>query len=84
MSIQVKCPSCGTTLKVKDALAGKRVKCPRCANPFRVPEAAAPEGVTPLGSHAAALYAQFVAAGGGANDFSGIFEWIRDRDAPVE
>lgn len=43
MSIQVKCPSCGTTLRVKDALAGKRVKCPRCANPFRVPQAATEE-----------------------------------------
>jgi 3-hydroxyisobutyrate dehydrogenase len=32
---------------------------------------------TPLGAQAAALYAQFEAAGGGAEDFSGIISFIR-------
>lgn len=30
MAIQVKCPSCGKTLRAKDELAGKRGKCPGC------------------------------------------------------
>ena len=33
--------------------------------------------MTPLGAHAAELYARFVEAGNGGQDFSGIIEWLR-------
>lgn len=39
MPIPFKC-ACGTSLKVKDALAGKKVKCPKCGKSLAVPEAA--------------------------------------------
>ncbi|MBC7856915.1 MAG: hypothetical protein IAF94_26085 [Pirellulaceae bacterium] len=50
MPISVTCPQCGTTLKVKDELAGKRGKCPRCQGAVQIPagertEAKAPAGV---------------------------------------
>lgn len=35
--IQVKCPGCGVTLKVKDALAGRTGKCPKCSKPIKIP-----------------------------------------------
>jgi len=44
---------------------------------LRLAEATAGEGASPLGSHAAALYAEFVAQGRGRTDFSGIIEGIR-------
>lgn len=37
MSVKVSC-SCGTTLKVRDELAGKRVKCPKCKAVVQVAE----------------------------------------------
>ncbi len=45
---------------------------------LRLAEDAAAEGSSPLGSHAAALYAEFVTQGGGGTDFSGIIERIRE------
>ena len=45
-------------------------------------EAAAASGAaTPLGVHAAALYAGYVAAGNAGKDFSGIVEWLRGGGA---
>jgi DNA-directed RNA polymerase subunit M/transcription elongation factor TFIIS len=38
MPIAFRC-ACGTPLKVKDALAGKKVKCPKCGTSLAVPEA---------------------------------------------
>ncbi len=37
MSLNVKCPSCRKTLKVKDTLAGKTIRCPACQAPCRIP-----------------------------------------------
>jgi len=37
--------------------------------------------VTPLGAEAAAVYQRFVAAGGGAVDFSGIIRFLRGARA---
>ena len=37
MSIKVTCPSCGTTLRTKESMAGKRAKCPRCGDPVSIP-----------------------------------------------
>lgn len=39
MPIAFRC-ACGTPLKVKDALAGKKVKCPKCGKSLAVPEPA--------------------------------------------
>lgn len=45
-------------------------------------EAASASGAnTPLGSHAAQLYARFVEDGNGGQDFSGIVEWLRGQAA---
>ncbi len=44
---------------------------------LRLAEDAAGQGALPLGSHAAALYAAFVAKGGGGSDFSGIVKALR-------
>ena len=47
-------------------------------------EAALASGAaTPLGAHAAELYARYVEAGNGAADFSGIVEWLRGQTAPT-
>jgi 3-hydroxyisobutyrate dehydrogenase len=46
---------------------------------LRLAEIAAGEGVLPLGRHAAALYADFVAKGEGGTDFSGIIGEVRHR-----
>lgn len=35
----VKCPNCDKSLKVNDAVIGKRVRCPGCKEPFVVPGA---------------------------------------------
>jgi 3-hydroxyisobutyrate dehydrogenase len=45
---------------------------------LRLAEDAAGQGAIPLGRHAAALYAEFVAEGGGGIDFSGIIENMRE------
>ena len=45
MSIKVTCSACGTTLKAKDSLAGKKVKCPHCSEAIRIPDASAEEEV---------------------------------------
>jgi uncharacterized protein (DUF983 family) len=37
--VQVRCPSCGKTLKVPDAYAGKKAKCPECQETLAIPEA---------------------------------------------
>ena len=34
MPCQVKCPSCGQTLTLSDALMGQTVKCGHCQKPF--------------------------------------------------
>ncbi len=44
---------------------------------LRLAEIAAADLAIPLGSHAAAMYAAFVANGGGGTDFSGIIQGIR-------
>lgn len=41
MSIQVGCPQCRQTTKVKDQFAGKRVQCPHCQAAMQVPPLAA-------------------------------------------
>jgi hypothetical protein len=41
MSIPVVCPSCQSSMKVKDEFAGKRAKCPQCGEPLTVPAIAA-------------------------------------------
>lgn len=38
MSIQVQCIQCGSTHKVNDRLAGRRVRCPKCSTAIHVPE----------------------------------------------
>lgn len=37
VAVKTDCPDCGRTLRVPDALRGKRVKCPACGRPFKVP-----------------------------------------------
>lgn len=37
MTIRLKCPGCGTKLKVKDELGGKKGKCPNCKQPVQIP-----------------------------------------------
>jgi predicted Zn finger-like uncharacterized protein len=39
MPVQLTCPGCKSTLRVREDLAGKNVKCPRCANLIPVPAA---------------------------------------------
>jgi DNA-binding beta-propeller fold protein YncE len=41
MSIDVKCPQCGSQLEAPDEAAGKKVKCPDCGTRIPVPGAAA-------------------------------------------
>jgi 3-hydroxyisobutyrate dehydrogenase len=41
--------------------------------------AATVNAATPIGGHAAALYAAFVATGGRGRDFSAMYPWIRDH-----
>ena len=41
--------------------------------------AAAVDAATPLGAHAAALYAAFVAGGGRGRDFSAMLPWLAER-----
>lgn len=36
--IKYKCEECGSSLSIKDELAGTDGKCPKCKTPFRVPE----------------------------------------------
>ncbi|NOX52859.1 MAG: hypothetical protein GXP27_00160 [Planctomycetes bacterium] len=38
MPIRYKCQKCGSTLKIKDELAGKQGKCPKCRTAFRIPK----------------------------------------------
>src|SRR5262245_40228549 len=37
MPISLKCSECGSSLKIRDDLAGRKVKCPKCTNILRVP-----------------------------------------------
>src|SRR4051794_3321062 len=39
--IKFACPGCHVTLKVSDALAGKKIKCPKCAAIAPIPAASA-------------------------------------------
>lgn len=39
MPIDVSCPSCSGSFKVKDEYAGKRAKCPKCGEPMTIPAA---------------------------------------------
>lgn len=41
MPIHIKCPSCKTTLKVADSVAGKNVRCPKCQTVLACPAATA-------------------------------------------
>ena len=47
MTIRYECEQCGSTLKIKDDLAGKPGKCPKCKTAFTVPAVA--EGLTDSG-----------------------------------
>ena len=38
MTIRYECEQCGSTLKIKDDLAGKPGKCPKCKSAFTIPE----------------------------------------------
>ncbi len=38
MSIRYKCETCGSSLTIKDELAGTKGKCPKCKTPFVVPQ----------------------------------------------
>ncbi len=40
--MQVKCPKCGQTLRVRDELLGKRIKCPKCQTVLRLKAPAPP------------------------------------------
>lgn len=46
LTISVTCSQCGTTLKVKDELAGKRGKCPKCQGAVQIPPLASRSAVT--------------------------------------
>lgn len=46
MSIRYKCDKCGSTLNIKDELAGTAGKCPKCKTAFTVPTLAAAESPT--------------------------------------
>jgi hypothetical protein len=46
MSIRYKCDKCGSTLNIKDELAGTAGKCPKCKSAFTVPTPAAAEAPT--------------------------------------
>lgn len=37
MSIETKCPHCGTSYTLDDALAGKKARCKKCKNVFAIP-----------------------------------------------
>jgi predicted Zn finger-like uncharacterized protein len=39
MQTTMQCPSCQTTLRLREDLAGKKIKCPRCAQVVQVPAA---------------------------------------------
>lgn len=45
MSIRFKCADCGSSMKIKDELAGTKGKCPKCKTEFTVPAADAAEPV---------------------------------------
>lgn len=47
MSIEVECLQCGTTHRVNDRLAGRRVRCPKCETAVHVPELDQPVGTEP-------------------------------------
>jgi hypothetical protein len=45
--IRYKCDSCGSSLNIKDELAGTQGKCPKCKTPFTVPSPPAQEHAAP-------------------------------------
>ncbi len=47
MSIEVICPECDTSHKVKDDAAGKKLRCKSCQKVISIPAAAADEGADP-------------------------------------
>lgn len=53
-TLDVKCPTCGKTLKVPAALAGKKVKCKGCDTAFAVTAPAAKPGAKSVGAALAA------------------------------
>jgi hypothetical protein len=59
-TLDVKCPTCGKTLKVPAALAGKKVKCKGCDTAFAV---AAPGGAKPAAKSVGAALAAGAKAG---------------------
>jgi hypothetical protein len=59
-TLDVKCPTCGKTLKVPAALAGKKVKCKGCDTAFTV---AAPGGARPAAKSVGAALAAGAKAG---------------------
>jgi predicted RNA-binding Zn-ribbon protein involved in translation (DUF1610 family) len=49
VALMFACPECGTSLKARPELAGKRIKCRQCGKAIRVPQAAPGDsGGTPL------------------------------------
>ena len=51
MEFKVHCPSCSTTLKLRDeSLLGKAIRCPRCRNAIRLPATLGSKG--PIGGAA--------------------------------
>jgi len=42
MPIRVKCPQCGSVVRVAEKYAGRRVKCPGCQGPIEVPDVRTP------------------------------------------
>ncbi len=44
MTIRYECEQCGSTLKIKDDLAGKPGKCPKCKTAFTIPASAEDSG----------------------------------------
>ena len=44
MAVKIKCSACGTGMKVRDELAGKKVRCKQCKSPVGVPSRRKSEG----------------------------------------
>ncbi|MFX0199972.1 MAG: zinc-ribbon domain-containing protein [Candidatus Hodarchaeota archaeon] len=38
MQIIAKCPACGSTWKLENSAADRRIKCPKCGRLFKVPK----------------------------------------------
>jgi endogenous inhibitor of DNA gyrase (YacG/DUF329 family) len=81
MPIKIKCPLCGSAVRVAEKYAGLKVKCPTCQSPIAVPstvpEKAESLGAASKGSLARSAAPEGAVAGQGA-------DWrepVRVRDA---